>query len=1247
MDEKKKDDPLEAKFTEKEPKEETVTSVSFFQLYRYATGLDRFLLFSGIIFTLVAGGVQSYSPVLFGEITGNIVSYVNKTHYGSISHEEWQVATDEFLDEVRYFTYLYIGVGVVLLLCNYTCTAAFNYSANRQILKIRDLYLKKMFNQDISWYDVHQTGDFSSRMTEDLYKLEDGIGEKVPMFLNFVAIFISSLTIALVKGWELALICLTSLPVSVIIFGVIGWLTTKLSKKELDAYGAAAAIAEEVLSSIRTVVAFSGQHKEMLRYNRNLSFARKNNIKRDTFQGMAWGSLWLIIYGSYALAFWYGVKLILEEKGLPHPTYSIKIMITVFFSVMTGSMNFGMASPYLEAFSIAKAAGGKIFSVIDNTPIINLSKNKGQQLKGLKGNITFKNVEFHYPARKDVTVLKDVDLEIRAGETVALVGSSGCGKSTIVQLVQRFYDPTAGEILLDGTNLKDLNLTWLRDQIGSVGQEPVLFATTIKENIKYGNPIASDQEIIEAAKKANAHGFISKLPNGYNTLVGERGAQLSGGQKQRIAIARALIRNPVILLLDEATSALDNTSEAKVQAAIDSASKNYTTIVIAHRLSTIRNANKILVFSNGKVVEEGTHDELMALKKEYYRLVMTQVAGNEEVSDGTNDNKKEGKAAVEEEEETVEIKQAEDTKEVLEEKESISLYNVMMMNGKEWPYILIGCVNSTIFGCAMPLFAVIFGDVIGVLANPDDDYVRSETNKTCIYFIVAGVVLAFSTVIQHYCFGAAGEKMTERIRRQMFQSMLIQEMGFFDRKENGVGALCAQLSSDAASVQGATGQRIGTIVSSMATLVFAVGLSMYYEWRLGLTALAFSPLMLLAVFFERRNTSGLSDSREKSLQKSTQIAVEGVSNIRTVASLSLENTFHQIYVSELLPYYHRASRTIHWRGFVYGMARTLMFFAYAACMFYGGYLITDGLPYERVFKVSQALIMGTVSIANSLAFTPNFTRGIKAAKNVKRFLNRIPLIRNHPNCKTLSMVSGNVKYSDIHFSYPTRPNVQVLSGLDLEVLQGKTVALVGQSGCGKSTVVQLIERFYDPDSGQVFMDDEDIKTVELNSLRSHIGIVSQEPNLFSKTIAENIAYGDNSREVNQEEIIEAAKNANVHNFIVDLPLGYETKLGEKGTQLSGGQKQRIAIARALVRNPKVLLLDEATSALDSESEKVVQEALDRAKLGRTCITIAHRLSTIQDADLICIISKGKVVEMGTHKELLQLKGLYYQLQTPK
>lgn len=293
--------------------------------------------------------------------------------------------------------------------------------------------------------------------------------------------------------------------------------------------------------------------------------------------------------------------------------------------------------------------------------------------------------------------------------------------------------------------------------------------------------------------------------------------------------------------------------------------------------------------------------------------------------------------------------------------------------------------------------------------------------------------------------------------------------------------------------------------------------------------------------------------------------------------------------------------------------------------------------------------MGTMSIANSLAYGPNFQKGLMAAGKISQLMQRVPSIRDPLDSEKEKFfkkkVTGQVNYKDVKFSYPSRSKTLVLQGLNIEVQRGQTIALVGQSGCGKSTTIQLLERFYDCSGGSTRIDDINIKRVELNELRSELGIVSQEPVLFDRTIADNIAYGDNCREISRVEVMEAAKQANIHQFIISLPLGYETRLGEKGTQLSGGQKQRIAIARALIRKPKILLLDEATSALDMESEKVVQDALDAAREGRTCITIAHRLSTIVDSDVIFVIEQGQVIESGTHKELLDNRGRYYGLFT--
>ncbi|CAG9855746.1 unnamed protein product [Phyllotreta striolata] len=1226
-----------------EPPAPEKKSISFLQMFKYATKFDRLLIILGVFCSLAAGILQPFNTVLFGGLTGEAIKYGQSILNKSLQPNELHKVQDEFLDGVRYFALMDTILGIAMLILSYVSTVAFNFTAAKQSFKIRSSYLKSILNQDISWYDQNRTGDFASKISEDLYKFEDGIGEKVPICIQSVFFLLSAVVIALVKGWELALISLISIPITVVCFTIINLLTVRLAKNEVEAYGVSGSIAEEVFSLIRTVTAFNGQQKEIERYKKNLIVAKENNIRRSLLNGIGFGLLYLLLYSSYGLAFWYGVNLVLKERDEANPTYTPGNMVTVFFSIMSASISFGAVSPFLEVFAISKAAAFKIFSVIDNKPTINLSKGNGKKLEGFKGNIEFKNVKFNYPSR-DVPVLQGINFKINPGETVALVGSSGCGKSTAIQLIQRFYDASSGEILIDGVRINELDLTWYRNRIGVVSQEPVLFGTTIMENIKYGCDGVTDENVIEAAKKANAHNFIKGLPKGYNTLVGERGTQLSGGQKQRIAIARALVRQPTVLLLDEATSALDNTSEAKVQAALDSASVECTTVIVAHRLSTIRGADKIFVLSQGVVVEEGTHDELMKLNGEYHKLVTTQVTDNEKSEAGKKISISSDKDVSENTEDLNDgIEEIDDFK----TNSNTSLFEIMKLNSPEWLYILIASIGSTVVGFGLPAFAVIFGSILGTLSDADNSYVRSQTDYYCLCFVAAGAVCMVSVFLQNYLLGIAGEKMTERIRTQLFTAMVSQEMSFFDKKSNGVGALCAKLSSDAASIQGATGQRVGTILQSLATLGLAIGLSIYYQWKLGLVTAAFVPLIIFAIFVERRNTSGQNDIRDKSLQNSTKLAVEAIGNIRTVAGLVLEDKIAEKYINELLPHYKLSSKIIHWRGIVYGLSKGLIFFAYATTMYYGGFFVRDGLKYDKIFKIAQAQMMGVVSIANALAFSPNLTRGINSAKKIKSFLSRLPSIRDVPNSIVIKEFSGNVCYKNIEFSYPSRPNTKILNDLNINVLSGKTIALVGESGCGKSTIVQLIERFYDPSYGEVQLDDQNIKNIRLNSLRSHLGIVSQEPNLFNKTIAENIAYGDNSRIVPTDEIIRAAKNANIHNFIAGLPEGYETKLGEKAIQLSGGQKQRIAIARALISNPKVLLLDEATSALDTESEKVVQEALDQAKEGRTCIMIAHRLTTIQDADVIYVIKAGSVVESGTHKELLEKIGIYYKLYTQK
>ncbi|CAF1436213.1 unnamed protein product [Rotaria sp. Silwood1] len=569
-------------------------------------------------------------------------------------------------------------------------------------------------------------------------------------------------------------------------------------------------------------------------------------------------------------------------------------------------------------------------------------------------------------------------------------------KSTCISLFLRYYEPSSGRITINGRSITDYNIEQLRQNIGVVSQEPILFGQSIYENIRFGKVIATRTEIEEAAKEANK----------YETLVGERGVQLSGGEKQRIALARALVKQPTILLLDEATSALDNVNEKIVQEALNRACR--TTIVIAHRLSTIQNADKIYVLDNGSVIEQGTHDILMAEQGGKYQA-MVKRQQMEKINDDQDDM-------------------------------------ITMQQAKEEDELSIS------------------------------------------------VSLLILRLFQYTAFAIAGAKLTQRIRSKAFECLLRQEIAYFDRPENSSGSICAWLSSDASAIQQMTGTRLGAISEALAL--------------------------------------------------SSSIA----------ASISAADTFFDLF-------------------------------------------------------------------------------------------DRIPAIDNTSTAgQELVDFRGEIKFDQVKFIYPTRPTSIVLNQFQLNIKPGQRVALVGTSGSGKSTTIQLLERFYDVTSGRILLDDVDIRRINLHWVRSQFGLVSQEPILFDLTIAENITYG--LENVSMEDIINAATKANIHQFIDDLPQGYETKVGTKGSFLSGGEKQRIAIARILIRRPKVLLLDEATSAMDSYNEQIIQKALEQAQTddpSRTSLIIAHRLSTIRSCDLICVLEKGHIVESGTHTELIQRYGTYYKM----
>uniref|UniRef100_A0A669DL37 Bile salt export pump n=1 Tax=Oreochromis niloticus TaxID=8128 RepID=A0A669DL37_ORENI len=1221
--------------------EQPAIRVGFFELFRFATCKDIQMMVVGCVCALLHGSAQPLMLLVFGLLTDTFIEYDIELQELSDDRKECVNNTIQLLDieyEMMMFAFYYVGIGAAVFLLGYLQISLWVTAAAKQIQLIRKLYFSKVMRMEIGWFDCTSVGELNTRMSDDINKINDAIADQVSIFVQRFTTFVCGFCVGFVKGWKLTLVIIAASPLIGVGF------VAKLTGMELQAYAKAGSVADEVLSSIRTVAAFGGEKKEVQRYDRNLVSAQRWGIRKGLIMGFFTGFMWLVIFLCYGLAFWYGSSLVVDTKE-----YTPGTLLQVFFGVLIAAMNLGQASPCLEAFASGRGAATIIFETIDR-PEIDCLSEAGYKLDRVKGDIEFHNVTFHYPSRPEVKILDQLNVVVKSGETTAFVGPSGAGKSTAIQLIQRFYDPKEGMVTLDGHDIRGLNIQWLRSLIGIVEQEPVLFATTIAENIRYGRPGVSDKDIITAAKEANAYNFIMDLPQKFDTLVGEGGGQMSGGQKQRIAIARALVRNPRILLLDMATSALDNESEAVVQEALDKVRLGRTTISIAHRLSTIKNADVIVGFEHGRAVERGKHNELLERKGVYFTLVTLQSQGDKALNEKARQSRSSPLGM------TKSLSRAGSYRDSLryytnsfpitpslhhicsfsclkddELVEPAPVARILKYNAPEWPYMLFGSIGAAVNGGVNPVYSLLFSQILAVRFKCHVLNLKKLKMQYLIFWVCV--------CLQGYAFSKSGELLTRRLRRLGFQAMLGQEVGWFDDHRNSPGALTTRLATDASQVQGATGSQIGMIVNSLANIGVALIISFYFSWKLTLLILCFLPFIALSGGFQASMLTGFAKQDKEAMEAAGQISGEALNNIRTIAGLGKEKTFVEMYEAQLDAPYQAALKKANIYGACYGFSQCIIFLTNSASYRFGGYLVQkEGLHFSLVFS-------GT-ALGRASSYTPDYAKAKISAARFFQLLDRVPQISVYNDKgEKWDNFQGNIEFIECKFTYPSRPDIQVLNGLNVSVKPGQTLAFVGSSGCGKSTSVQLLERFYDPDHGKVLIDGHDTTRVNVSFLRSKIGIVSQEPILFDCSIAENIKYGDNLREISMNEVISAAKKAQLHDFVMALPEKYDTNVGSQGSQLSRGQKQRIAIARAIIRDPKILLLDEATSALDTESEKTVQEALDKARQGRTCIVIAHRLSTIQNSDIIAVMSRGIVIEKGTHDQLMALKGAYYKLVT--
>ncbi|KAJ5329215.1 hypothetical protein N7452_009605 [Penicillium brevicompactum] len=815
-------------------------------------------------------------------------------------------------------------------------------------------------------------------------------------------------------------------------------------------------------------------------------------------------------------------------------------------------------------------------------------------------------------------------------------------------------------------------------QLGEVATAIRAGEDEIKVAERYGPEVVKIVEMVQhAAELADAARFINQLSEGLGTMVGSNGTLLSGGQKQRIAVARALVKDPKVLILDEATASLDSRSEKEILEAVGRCSEGRTMISIAHRLSTIKGADKIIVMRDGGVVEEGNHTELMTQQGAYAALVELQNLNtdsnppSEATDDHSADITENAKNSDHENiPETVKSKEVviDTTEKPLDAPSQTPAKKTLWYLTKGMlpimrPYLLIALlalVGASIVGAAFSAEAVIFGNTVGSLTPCETpEYIRSRGNFFGLMFFILAIIEFFANIVSWVGFGWVSEKSIYNVRVLLFRSLFEQDLSWHQSNGRNPTGLLGYITNDGNLIAGLSGSVIGTIFSICINLVVAVVLSLCIAWKIALVCIAVVPLLLGTGVVQLHVLGQFEERHENAFNQSVSISVEAINSIKTIASLSLEEETLAAFRRTLNgPRRETTMVSLHanlWLGLAYFLGNL----SYALAFWWGSKQIFNGTYSETQFIIVMfALLVSAQLWSQMFALAPEVSNARAAVARVLAILElgsagtkssaleistEKDVEGTGPSKSLAPNTQGGVdiEFRDVKFSYPARAHAPVLRGLNVHVRPGQFCALVGPSGAGKSTIISLVERMYLPTSGEILVDGTDITKREDISFRDHIALVPQEGVLFEGSVRFNVSLGARpGTEVSDAEIEEACKLANIHETIINLPAGYDTLCGANGSKLSGGQKQRLAIARALVRKPRLLILDEPTSALDAESEKLLQQGLEVASKGISVLAIAHRLNTIRKADTIYLIEAGLCVDAGTHEELFKRSESY-------
>ena len=1138
---------------------------------------------------------------------------------------------------------------------------------------------------DFARHDEMQTGQLVSRASSDV-NLVQNLLMLLPITASNILQFAISLVIALFLSPLLTLVVLLCVPA----IGFVSWRMRQWTfASSWDAQQRTAELAgvvEEAVYGVRVVKAFGQEQHELerLRYRAGVLYGtRMRNIRIvNRYQPVlatipTLGTVAILALGGY-----------LVYRG------SLSLGTFLAFNIYLAQLVAPARS--LANFSVqaqnARAGAERIFELLDSTPTVT-DRPGARVLEGVSRSVELRDVSFGYMRSKPI--LDGLELRIEAGETVAVVGASGSGKSTISLLLPRFYDVQSGAVLVDGHDVRDLTTESLRAQIGVVFEESFLFSDSVRANIAFARPDATDEEVAEAARAAGAHEFIAALPDGYETVVGERGYTLSGGQRQRIALARALVTRPSVLVLDDATSSIDVRTEEDIHRTLRQLLPGRTTILIAHRRSTLDLASRIVVIDGGRVLDSGTHEELQERCSLYRRLLsgpedstLDELGDEDEIETLPGVVTESAWLAPEDDESapvlampswiggggrgmgggsgrgtgagggggrlgTGGVPASPRLQEALSRLPAVVDRPLSDPQEATEPVARFGL--GTLFGPYKRRLIIAFGlavadTVAGTLVGPyliKSGVDRGATDHALgVVWLAATAYLLFTLAdlvinrVENLYTGRTTQELLYTLRIRIFAHLQRLGMDYYEREM--AGRVLTRMGSDVEAFQSLF--QNGVINGVISILQLAGGCLVFFimSVRLALLVMVIMvPLGLATQWFRHRSDRAYLNVRERIAAVNANLQ-ENISGVRVSQAYNRERQNMSEFHGLAGAYRNSRQETIRLQSMFFPFVNFLEVAAQALVLAYGTHLLLRGqisagsllafiLYIDQVFDPVQQMSQIFDSYQQAKAAMTKIRELMATPASTPEIASPIPVRER---------LRGDIRIEGVRFRYPQGVD-DALRGADLHIPAGSSLALVGETGSGKSTIVKLAARYYDPTEGRVLVDGMDLTQLNLADYRHQLGIVPQEAFLFGGSIRDNIAYG--RPDATEAEVEWAARTMGAHEFIANLPGGYHHVVTERGRSLSIGQRQLIALARAYLVNPAILLLDEATSNLDLSTEAKVTRAMRHVSSGRTTILIAHRLQTARFADRIAVVDKGRIVEHGSHDELMALGGFYRDL----